>query len=172
MKYDYKTLYEKNAAFYNARPKAKKALLIGNLALTLAFTLAYGALLVYAFLSPDKFETKPLVKLLFAPMLCVFLVAVLRLAFNRPRPYSETGANVTPLLQKRGAQDKSFPSRHLSCAFVIVGAFLAHFTLIGVGLLGLACALGYIRFALGLHYPSDLVGGAIVGLFCSLFLFI
>ena len=123
MKYDYKALYQKNAAFYNARPRLKKALLISNLALTLGFVLAYGALLVYAFLSPDAFATKPLVRLLFSPMLCVFLVAVLRLAFNRPRPYGEAGANITPLLQKHGAQDKSFPSRHLACAFVIAGVF-------------------------------------------------
>ena len=172
MKYDYKTLYEKNAAFYNARPKAKKALLIGNLALTLAFTLAYGALLVYAFVFPDEFETKAVIRLLFAPMLCVFLVAVLRLAFNRPRPYGEAGATITPLLQKHGAQDKSFPSRHLACAFVIAGVFLTHFTLIGVGLFAFACALGYIRFALGVHYSTDLIGGAFVGLFCCLFLWI
>ena len=172
MKYDYKTLYGKSAAFYNARLSAKKALLIGNLALTLAFTLAYGALLVYAFLHFDTFETKPLVKLLFAPALCVFLVAVLRLAVNRPRPYSETGANITPLLQKRGAQDKSFPSRHIACAFVISGVFLFHLPIVGVALFAFALALGYIRFALGLHYPSDLIGGAGVGLFCSLFLWI
>ena len=172
MKYDYKALYEKSAAFYNARPNAKKALLIANSVLTLLFLLAYGGLVLYALFFQKDLPTTDAVALLFAPALCVFLVAVLRLAVNRPRPYSEAGANITPLLQKRGAQDKSFPSRHIACAFVISGVFLFHLPIIGVALFAFALALGYIRFALGLHYPSDLIGGAGVGLFCSLFLWI
>jgi len=33
----------------------------------------------------------------------------------------------------------------------------------GAGLLVCSLALAYIRFALGLHYPSDLLAGSIVG---------
>ncbi len=172
MKYDYKALYQKNAAFYNARPKLKKALLFGNLAFTFFFFVAYGGLTAYALFSPDSFEVKDTIKMLFAPSLCVFLIALLRLTIPRPRPYSEAGANIEPLLKKHGAQDQSFPSRHIASAFVIAGVFLAHFTLVGVALFALALTLGYIRFALGLHYPSDLIGGAGVGVFCSLFLFL
>ncbi|MBQ8323125.1 MAG: phosphatase PAP2 family protein [Clostridia bacterium] len=177
MKYDYKTLYEKNAAFYNARPKAKQALLVFNLLFTLVFFLAYGALAVDSLISPDRFGVTDTVKILGIPALCVFLVTVLRLAVNRPRPYSEAGAKIEPLLKKHGAQDKSFPSRHISCAFVIAFVFLPYKVFgaaiwVGATLLVLACVLAYIRFALGLHYPSDLVGGAALAFFCSLLLLI
>ena len=37
MKYDYATLYNKNAAFYEAHPTAKRALKLGNILLTWLF---------------------------------------------------------------------------------------------------------------------------------------
>ena len=170
MRYDYQLLYKKNAQFYNARPKLKKLLFVGNTALTLGFFVAYAFLVVFSLLSPENFTVYDCVKILVIPSGCLFFVAVLRVAVNRPRPYSEKGANITPLLQKKGAQDKSFPSRHLASAIVIACVFLPYYLLISAILFPLAILLGYIRFALGLHYPSDLFGGAILGGLCSLFL--
>ena len=170
MRYDYKTLYEKNLAFLERRPLFKRALPLANHALTILFVLAYGGLLAWAI--ADDMETEALIKLLFIPLFCVFAVAVLRLAIDRPRPYSEQGANITPILRKKSKDKESFPSRHLACAFVIAVVFLPHFPWAGICLTCLGLLLGYIRFALGLHYPSDLFGGMALGLLCGLFLFI
>ena len=41
---NYKSAYEKTAAFFNARPKAKKCLLLSNYLVTGLFFLAYGGL--------------------------------------------------------------------------------------------------------------------------------
>ncbi len=166
MHYDYKTLYEKNAAFYEARPRAKKALLISNPVFTWLFFAAYLVFLSWAVFS--DVSVYALVYMLALPALCVLIVGVLRMTVLRPRPYSEAGAGITPILKKENNLDKSFPSRHVACAFVIATVISAHFLWAGIPLFFCALALGYIRFALGLHYPSDLIGGAGIGLACGI----
>ena len=166
MHYDYKTLYEKSAAFYHARPRAKKALLISNPVFTWLFFFAYAAFLAWAVFS--NVSVYELVYMLALPALCLVVVGVLRMTVLRPRPYSKEGANITPILKKENNLDKSFPSRHVACAFVISTVVLAHFLWAGIPLFLCAVALGYIRFALGLHYPSDLLGGAAIGLACGI----
>ena len=170
MRYDYKQLYEKNAAFYERHPIAKKLLLFSNTALTGIFFLAYGVFLVYAYF--HEYTLPDFVKIVEFPVLCLFLVSVLRTAIDRERPYSEKGANIEPILQKSGKQNKSFPSRHTACAFVISTVILAYMTGAGICLIVLGCVLGYVRFALGVHYPTDLLGGAVLGGICGLLLLI
>ena len=55
MKYSYTALYEKNAAFYNARPRLKAALLYANVALTFIFFIAYGLFVAVAIWPPVPF---------------------------------------------------------------------------------------------------------------------
>ena len=162
MKYSYVTLYNKNAEFYNAHPTAKRAIKIGNTLLTWLFLACYGVLWLYA-LRIDPFETMDLVKILFVPLLTLLTVSVLRLAITRARPYTDEGAGITPFITKKKADNKSFPSRHLACATVISMVFLPYYPIAGYILLGFSALLGYIRFALGLHYPSDLLAGTSLG---------
>ncbi len=62
------------------------------------------------------------------------------------------------------AAGRSFPSRHVASgiAMAIIGR-RAHPRL-GMLMAGVAWALGASRVAAGLHYPSDIVGGAVLGL--------
>lgn len=166
MKYDYKTLYEKNAEFFNKRKTAKKILLASNLFLTGVFFLVYGIFLWQAI--AKDFLAEELLFILGAPALCLFLVTVLRYAVDRPRPYDKAGANIQPILHKKSGDRKSFPSRHLACAFVLATVILQFWIGAGICLLLFGAALGYVRFALGVHYPSDLFGGALLGVLCAL----
>ena len=171
MKYDYITLYNKNADFSNAHPIAKRALKLGNLLLPWLFFACYGVLLAYAcFVEP--FDTMDLIKTLFVPLLTLLTVTVLRIAAARPRPYTDAGAGITPIVEKKKADEKSFPSRHLACATVIAMTFLHFYPMVGAALLGGSVLLGYIRFAVGLHYPSDLLAGTGLGIFLGYFMFI
>lgn len=161
----YVALYEKNAEFYNARPRLKTALLHANTALTVLFFLAYA--LFIAFCLGNEYAVEDLMKILFAPALCLFLASLLRLAVGRARPYAKHGANITPLYRKKGGEKDSFPSRHTACAFVIVATVFPYSVGAGICLLPFALLLAYVRFAVGVHYPSDLFGGALLGLICG-----
>ena len=167
----YVALYNKTASFYNARPFAKTLLKLGNKLLTLLFFACYGGLWVYTLLIA-KLNTKALVTILFVPLLTLLVVTILRLAIDRPRPYTEAGAGITPLIDKKKADNKSFPSRHLACATVIAMTFLPFYPLVSAGLFLCSFLLGYIRFALGVHYPSDLFAGGILGMILGSFMFI
>ena len=171
MKYDYVTAYNKSAAFYNAHPTAKRAIKLGNTVLTWLFFACYGILWLYA-VYVEPFETRDLVKILFIPLLTLLVVSVLRLAINRPRPYTEAGAGITPFIDKKKVDNKSFPSRHLACATVISMTFLPYYPIAGGCLLFASVLLGYIRFATGLHYPSDLFAGAGLGVALGSIIFI
>ena len=170
MKYSYSALYEKNAAFYNARPLLKKGLFFLNLVLTLAFFVGYGAFVLCAIAL--EYPAEDLTRILGAPALCLFLVSLLRLAIYRPRPYSENGADIIPLYPKKGSLEHSFPSRHVACALVIAITFLPYSVGAGICSIALGFLLSYVRFALGVHYPTDLLGGAILGTLCGMLTFV
>jgi membrane-associated phospholipid phosphatase len=95
--------------------------------------------------------------------LCVnaFTTTAFKLAFKRDRPF------VTyPYLDKQAdAGSYSFPSGHTSSAFALATSLSLAFPkwyVIAPAYL-YASAAGYSRMHLGVHYPSDVLAGAIVG---------
>jgi membrane-associated phospholipid phosphatase len=100
--------------------------------------------------------------------LCVnaFTTTALKLAFKRDRPF------VTyPYLDKQAdAGSYSFPSGHTSSAFTLATSLSLAFPkwYVIVPSYVYACAAGYSRLHLGVHYPSDILAGAIVGTGSSL----
>ncbi|MBO5411655.1 MAG: phosphatase PAP2 family protein [Clostridia bacterium] len=170
MKYDYTALYQKNADFYNRHPRLKTLLLLCNVLFSWLFFLAYLGLLAYATFS-DAWTPEEWIGGILLPLFCLFSVSVLRLAVERPRPYAETGANITPMIKKTGRENKSFPSRHVASAFVISMLFTAHFPILGIPLLLCAILLAYVRFSVGAHYLADLLVGAGIGIACGAPLF-
>ena len=171
MKYDYVTLYQKNADFFNARPNAKRALKLGNIFLTSLFFVSY-AVLWFCVLFLEEYTPPLLAKILFVPLLGLLIVTVLRMMIDRPRPYHVDGANITPVLEKKKETKKSFPSRHLTCAGVISMTVFSLYPAAGIFLLVASILLGYVRFAAGFHYPSDLLFGEALGVFVGCLAFI
>ncbi len=168
MKYNYSAIYEKNAKMLNAKPRLKRALLLFNGFVPYFFALAYALLLGYALV---ELSPKDLALLIAAPASALFAVTALRFFVDRPRPYSQAGAGIIPLQEKKGA-GCSFPSRHLASATVISVCFLPYLPLVGALLFPLVFLLAYARFAAGWHYLSDLIVGALLGAFFGTFLFI
>jgi len=80
----------------------------------------------------------------------------------RPRPFVDHPA-LTHLLAAR-TTDPSFPSDHAAAAFAIAFAVLAFSGWAGGTFLAAATLIGVSRIALGVHYPSDVLAGALVGL--------
>jgi undecaprenyl-diphosphatase len=85
--------------------------------------------------------------------------------WERPRPFVAHAAS-THLLAGPSL-DPSFPSDHAAAAFAIAVAVLAFSRRLGVLLLVAAAAIAVSRVALGLHYPSDVVAGAAVGMLAA-----
>lgn len=162
MKYDYATIYNKNLEFLNVRPRLKRIVLLFNAYIPYFFGFAYFLLWLYGAFEAE-FGATDFVKIFCAPAFTLLLVCVLRLTIERERPYAEKGAGITPLKEKENG-GSSFPSRHLASAAVISMAFLPYLPVVGALLFICTIGLGYTRFALGWHYPSDLFVGFALGL--------
>ena len=161
MKYNYSALYNKNATFLRAHPTLQRAIKWGNIPLTAIFPIAYALVLVNSFFL-HPLPTEESVRILLFPCLTLVTVSVLRLFVERPRPYEETGAGITPLLPKKSIGN-SFPSRHVACATVIAWTLTSQFLAVGILFFVLVAAMGYLRFSIGWHYPLDIVASLLLG---------
>jgi undecaprenyl-diphosphatase len=77
----------------------------------------------------------------------------------RERPY----VHHTAQLLVAPSSDPSFPSDHADRGFALAVPFLLARRRLGWLLLGMAAALALTRVAVGTHYPSDVLGGALLG---------
>jgi undecaprenyl-diphosphatase len=89
--------------------------------------------------------------------------AVLQPVVGRERPFVRS-LDVTVIGDR--PTSGSFPSGHAANAFA--GAFvLSRFTAPALAWWVLAGAIAYSRLYLGVHYPSDVAAGALVGIACA-----
>ncbi len=151
------------------KPRLLQGIILLNTLLPYFFALAYLGLWAYGIFLGD-FTPKDYAKIFFLPALALLLVSTLRVAVDRPRPFSEEGAGITPLREKKRGRN-SFPSRHVTCAAVIATIFLPFLSAVSATLFLFCIALGYARFALGWHYPSDLLVGGLLGVAVGVFVF-
>jgi undecaprenyl-diphosphatase len=101
------------------------------------------------------------VSALVAAGIAMFANQVIAHVWDRPRPYA-THVATTHLLSAP-SPDPSFPSDHAAAAFAIAFCVLAFSRWAGAGFLAAATLIGLSRIALGMHYPSDVLAGALVG---------
>lgn len=82
-----------------------------------------------------------------------------------PRPFVESIGHAW--LEHR--DNASFPSNHMMFMAVFATAFLQDgHRRIGFMLLVLALVMGWARIYLGVHYPVDIAGGAVIGMVVTL----
>ncbi|HEY2421496.1 MAG TPA: phosphatase PAP2 family protein [Neobacillus sp.] len=80
--------------------------------------------------------------------------------FPRKRPYlmiEDTRFPENPL------QDHSFPSGHTTAIFSVMTPYILSLPQLSFILIPLGLSVGISRIYLGLHYPSDVLAGAILG---------
>ena len=85
--------------------------------------------------------------------------------WDRPRPYEAHG-DVHLFVAPSG--DPSFPSDHATAAFAIAFALFLRSRRVGWVALAMAAAVSISRVAVGIHYPSDVAGGALIGMIAAL----
>lgn len=89
-------------------------------------------------------------------------VQVVKKLFPRKRPYllfETTKILPNPL------KDHSFPSGHTTAVFSVVVPFIILNPVLATVLFPLGLCVGISRIYLGLHYPSDVIAGGILGAF-------
>jgi undecaprenyl-diphosphatase len=80
---------------------------------------------------------------------------------DRVRPYAAHPAQAHLLIAR--SHDPSFPSDHATGAFALAFGIWLYDRTIGTALLILAAVMGIARVYVGMHYPSDVVAGALIG---------
>ncbi len=83
-----------------------------------------------------------------------------KFAFPRERPNE---APVPPDRIARRPTSSSFPSGHAATASAFATAFRREYPLLGLPVSALAAVVSYGRVHTGVHYPSDVIAGALVG---------
>ena len=104
-----------------------------------------------------------LLSLVFSALVCN---ALLKNLVERARPFDKI-----PGLQFliRKPHDFSFPSGHTSSSFAVATVFLATLPLwFGLTALGIAAVIAFSRMYLGVHYPSDVLCGMVLGILFGL----
>ena len=158
----YQKLYRIVAEPLRCNKKAVKTLIFVEKTLVGVSMAAYATLVFYTLFWLD-FAWHNLVCALCLPAACLCLVTLFRMLIKRARPYEE---KIVPLVEK-DAQGNSFPSRHTACAFVIATVAFAYFPLAGGILYAVGVWIAFFRFLFGHHYPTDLLGGILLGFLMS-----
>ena len=100
------------------------------------------------------------------------IAEIIKFFSNRQRPFALL--NIQPLIEKSDI-NMSFPSGHASFYFALAFSILLFYfakennfkNKIGFWFLGFAFLIGFSRIFAGIHWPSDILVGAIVGIISS-----
>lgn len=88
-------------------------------------------------------------------------VSFFRRIYDAPRPY--VVYNFEPIIKKE-KKGHSMPSRHVFSAFVIAIAFLYVNQILGIIFIIVAVMMLFERVIVGVHFPKDVIAGAIIGI--------
>jgi len=121
--------------------------------------------LILFLLKNFKKNLKPLLKIILAALFSRFVVAeLIRFFWYRPRPFLITGTN---LLITHSAT-ASFPSGHAVFFFTLATGVYFLNKKAGISFFIAGALIGISRIFCGIHWPSDILAGALIGIFSAL----
>lgn len=105
-----------------------------------------------------------------AALLIGFIIGnlILKNSFARIRPY-DLNAAIKPDMLVKTLSDFSFPSGHTLASFESATVLLIHDKRFGIPAVVLAVLIALSRLYLYVHYPTDVLAGAILGTFIGIF---
>jgi len=127
------------------------------------FAVIPAGLLLYGYASDTEESFDVGVTLGVAQAAALLLVTGTKAVVDRRRPYEALDGVKAKHIWSAGGG--SFPSGHAAMAFTIATTLSLHSPKpeIMIPSFAWACFVAYARVYLGLHYPSDIVGGAVLG---------
>ncbi|MDQ1261361.1 MAG: hypothetical protein QG575_542 [Euryarchaeota archaeon] len=104
-------------------------------------------------------EKNPAIYLALGLMVDAILVSYLKIMIHRPRPYE-----VLPIMPLELAENlRSLPSGHTATAFLSATILSRFYSKYIVVIFLIAASIGFSRVYIGVHYPLDVIVGAITG---------
>jgi membrane-associated phospholipid phosphatase len=124
-----------------------------------------AALLITSTLKKDKQFREKAVVVGVSQFSAAIITATLKYSINRQRPFEayEGIENISV------PHTSSFPSGHTSSSFALATSLSMNYRewYIAVPSFTYASAVAYSRLYMGVHYPSDILAGAVIGSGCS-----
>ncbi|MGM9988158.1 MAG: phosphatase PAP2 family protein [Bacillaceae bacterium] len=103
---------------------------------------------------------------IFSGGITLLLEFIIKQFYFKPRPFVNHHAQVLP--PSPSQESPSFPSKHTTLAFATATAVIIHKWVLGSIMYILAILTGFSRIWMGQHYPSDIVGSAMLGTITSI----
>ena len=134
-----------------------------------AALIAFGVpitLLIFSTLTKKPFLRKEAAIILISVALSAILANILKYTIDLPRPYV-----IYPFIEKLGSGGSpSFPSGHTADAFAFAMALSLMWRRwqIWIPVFVWAALVGYSRMCLGVHFPSDVMAGSLIGVISAL----
>lgn len=112
---------------------------------------------------------KMIISAILAAIFSRFIIAeIIRFIFPRSRPFVDNNVN---LLVSHNPSESSFPSGHASFFFALAAVVYFYNKKLGVAFFVFAFLISISRVFVGIHWPSDILAGAIVGIFSGWLIF-
>ncbi len=124
----------------------------------------FAGLVVLWFID-GKIKKEQVIHALLASFIAWTIAEVLKQIFHTPRPFEINHLATTVLALPA---DPSFPSGHAATVFALAFTIFFHDKKVGVIFIILAVLVGWARVAANVHFPIDIVSGAIIGTFTAI----
>jgi len=97
------------------------------------------------------------------------LVPVLKRAVGRSRPFTNEGTYHFEPFHSKDEAHRSFPSSHATTAWAAATAIAAHYDdrVVPIVVYSIAAGVAYARVNDNVHYPTDVIAGALLGHFVA-----
>lgn len=126
----------------------------------------FAPLIVWIWVKKEHPQDRHLMKdAMIALLVSLVLAAVIGDAIGRARPF--IASSQVQYWVPIPLSEASFPSRHATAAFAMAGMIALVSTPMAWIAMILASLVAFGRVAAGVHYPSDVLAGALLGLACA-----
>lgn len=120
--------------------------------------------LIVLWVVDGKIKKETVIHALFASLMAWTISEIIKYIFPTLRPFQMQ--NLLPLTATIPG-DGAFPSAHTAVAFALSVTILKHDRKVGVLYLIMAGLVGIARIMAHVHYPIDIIGGAMIGTLTS-----